>query len=101
MLFMNMNKNPTTSELATLINREATEPCQLWVDQTGEVHFETISEMKGGPEETMKKSMARFGAWIPGTNHFGPKAAQDNAYLEVQLNKLKSAWRDGHIGAID
>lgn len=102
---MNLNKNPTTSELATLYAAcdDTNANHVLWVDDDGAVHITPVPE--GVPPGQLAKQLPglrfRYETAIAGNGYVGAKAAEDEAYVSRMLSHLVRDWREGLRGYSD
>ena len=93
---MNQKNNPTTIDLAELLmplNDNASDHI-TWVDSDGEVHVSKINLVK-------ENAKFWYETLAAGNGYVGPQAANDQEYLEKELDYLKRDWSKdakGYIG---
>jgi hypothetical protein len=93
---MNLKNDPTTIDLAELLmplNDNASDHI-TWVDFDGEVHVSKASVVK-------KNAKFWYETLSAGNGYVGPQAANDQEYLEKELDCLNRDWSKdakGYIG---
>jgi len=97
---MNLKNNPTIEELAALIKPldDQNYSHRMWVDHDGDVHVSIVPENE---EEIRAKSKFCYECLDRGNGYVGPKAANDEEYVEKELEYLKRDWARGAEGYID
>ena len=97
---MNLKNNPTIEELAALIRPldDQNYSHKMWVDYDGDVHISIVPENE---EKIHAKSKFRYECLDRGNGYVGPKAANDEEYVEKELEYLKRDWARGAEGYID
>lgn len=98
---MNLNSNPTTNELSTLIamcNDNAGNH-MLWVDKFGDVHINLLTGTTSVDFQNANPTMAiRHETFQQGNNYVGLSASRDTNYISQTLNNLIREWKQysGH-----
>lgn len=96
---MNLNKNPTISELRKLFaaaNDKAGHHV-MWVDQSGEVHLDVVPENLTVPLSQALLGLAlQFPIWVRGNDYVGPDAASAVAHMQGVFDALTKAWAAYH-----
>jgi hypothetical protein len=93
---MNLKNDPTTIDLAELLmplNDNASDHI-TWVDFDGEAHVSKTSVVK-------ENAKFWYETLAAGNGYVGPQAANDQEYLEKELDCLKRDWAKdakGYIG---
>ncbi|SHH53980.1 hypothetical protein [Ferrimonas marina] len=94
---MNMNNNPTTEQLASLIadcDDTAGNHC-LWVERNGTVHITRLDSdtFSGrGLEEITPEMLIRAPVFHVGHGDTGTDAAKETGYVNAWLRRLEEAW---------
>lgn len=102
---MNLDRNPTKFELATLFAACNDERAHhiLWVRNDGEVFVSAVPDdgIAGQFAKQLDGMRFRYETFTAGNGYVGTKAANDDEYVAEMLEYLVRDWREGLEGYSD
>jgi hypothetical protein len=103
---MNMNSNPTSDQLKSLLAAADDNAAHhmLWVGFDGEVHLDRVPEDRspvGYYEDRKAEMKTRLETFQSGNDYVGEKAAEDKAWVSRLFNALTKDWESGATGYND
>jgi len=101
---MNLNNNPTPSQLAALLVGEDDEAAHhvLWVRRDGEVIITALPDGITRADFAGRSDLQfRYETMIAGSGYVGAEAAASETYVNNRFSTLVKDWRAGRSGYLD